>query len=134
VISGPFALPRTSSGQEIIMGVEMPSIRRARELLARARRDGVGRGYPDGVRQEVVLAVGEARARGSSLTGLSNALALPLTTLSRWLPEPGLVQVQIAEVPAGSRSGEALVVELGSGLRILGLTLDGVVALHRRLS
>ena len=118
------------------MEIETSSIRRARQLLAVARRDGVGRAYPSAVRAEVVRTVREARERGSSLTVLSQVLGLPLTTLSRWVPEPSLLQVEVGafEVRAEATAAEPIMVELPTGLRVHGLTLDGVVALHRRLS
>ena len=121
------------------MDPDTPRIRRLRQLLAVAPRSGAGNRYPDHLRAEVVAAVHEARANGASLTGLATALGLPQTTLSRWLPGPavsprGLVRIDVVTASAAStvERSEA-VVELPSGLRIRGLSLEGIVALHRRL-
>jgi len=127
------------------MDPDTPRIRRLRQLLAVAPRSGAGNRYPANLRADVVAAVHEARGNGASMMGLAAALGLPQTTLSRWLPRPatqkrGLVRVDIlaapvpapAPAPAAPERSDAIV-ELPSGLRIRGLSLQDIVALHRRL-
>jgi len=122
------------------MDIDTPRIRRLRQLLATAPRSGAGNRYPDDLRREVVAAVHDARVSGASLAGLATALGLPLTTLSRWAPVPaprggGLIRVDVvslAATPAGPV--RTPVVELSSGIRVHGLSLDDIVALHGRLA
>jgi len=122
------------------MDTDTPRIRRLRSLLAGAPRSGAGNRYPDDLRREVVAAIEEARSSGASLSGLATALGLPPTTLSRWSPPAaprrgGLVRVDV--VPFATRSATIAstpVVELPSGVRVHGLSLDDIVALHSRLT
>jgi transposase-like protein len=122
------------------MDPDTPRIRRLRHLLATAPRSGAGNRYPDELRAEVVAAVHEARGNGASLTGLAMALGLPSTTLSRWIPtaapQPrGLVRIDVVSTtPAAMAAPSVPIVELSSGLRVRGLSLEDIVALHRRLS
>ena len=122
------------------MDPDTPRIRRLRQLLATAPRSGAGNRYPDELRSEVVAAAHEARANGASLTGLAMALGLPSTTLSRWIPtaaprQRGLVRIDVVSpMTSAMAAPSAPIVELSSGLRVRGLSLEDIVALHRRLT
>lgn len=121
------------------MDPDTPRIRRLRQLLAVAPRSGAGNRYPDELPAEVVAAVQEARGNGASMMRLATALGLPQTTLSRWIPcaapaSRSFVRIDVVAAPvAAAPERSDAVVELPSGLRIRGLSLQDIVALHRRL-
>ena len=103
-----------------------------RMMAWRIHGGGRGNAPPGGSAATAELGV----AQGIPLDRAALEMGLPTTTLEMWVrrsEQPLLVPVQIAdERELGDE--QRLVVELGHGVRVHGLTLSDVAELARRLS
>ncbi|MFO0729370.1 MAG: hypothetical protein U1E65_36660 [Myxococcota bacterium] len=111
---------------------------RLRDALARAAREGRGRGYPASLRAEVARYAGAQAAAGEGGTITARALGINTATLASWVARhrgapPSFARVEIVDAPA-SPAGTKLIVFGPHGLRIEGLDLEGIASLLRRLA
>lgn len=91
--------------------------------------------YPAKFREQVLVLARERRSQGLSLSRVAAELGLKAKTLSIWLRSPVRAAVRrvivAPEVPVGREAGPVVV--LAEGLRIEGLTVEGVAHLLRAL-
>ena len=104
----------------------------------RAGSGGGGRGFSDGLRREVAEFVAKERAQGLSDERTAQRLGISAVTLRRWVPKAsGASFCKVAIVPTESRApspAQPVFVVGPAGMRVVGLDVDGVAALWRRLA
>jgi len=96
------------------------------------------------LREEIVNAVREARAQGTSLRSCADRLGISAETLRRWtsssFTRPSLVPVAVVKDDDRKRSttdgtaGSQLVLALPGGAELRGLTIEDAISIVRRLS
>ena len=107
-----------------------------RTTLATTTRSGRGRAYPAQLRAEVVRHAAARIDAGESAATIASELGLCAATLTAWRKREGHAPSAFARVEVVTATAEhvgAIVVHGPRGLRIEGLSLDGIVALFRRL-
>lgn len=89
--------------------------------------------YPPELRAEVLAFVAAQERGGASFSGACRALGLGPQTVAAWRAQRSFVPVSIPVTTAQSAPRE-LLVHGPAGLRIVGLDLDSLAALLRKLS
>lgn len=108
-----------------------------REALARADRSGTGRPYPGTLRRAAIEYQHKRQREGVSLHAVAAELGMSEATLARWSrrreePTAAFRAIEVVAEPA-DMSG-AIVVHGPRGLRIEGLSVEGLARLIERLS
>ncbi len=92
-----------------------------RRRLAEARRQPMPRGYPQDLRDEVVVLARQPRGQGERREGITRRLGIPGTTVAKWTraatPEPprpaprtgNLVHVEVRPTSAEARAASSAV-------------------------
>jgi hypothetical protein len=107
------------------------------ESERRAGAGGGGRGFSEGLRDDIVRLVTHERARGESDEVIAGWLGVTTVTLRRWAPKGSRGAFQeLVVVATETRTlppAVPVVVVGPAGMRVLGLDVEGIVELWRRL-
>ena len=112
-----------------------------KQRLAAVRSKGQRR-YPRELRDEARRYVRQAHAAGESMMAMGRALGVDDKTIAYWLRHPAkepragtLARVSVMQVPHERQDARGpLALELGSGMRLVGLDVASAAALLRLLS
>ena len=112
-----------------------------KQRLAAVRSQGLRR-YPRELRQEARRYVQQAHAAGESMMAIGRALGVNDKTVAYWLRSASkdqrvgkLARVSVTQAPQQRQDARGpLALELGSGMRLVGLDVASAAALLRLLS
>ncbi|MGA7617352.1 MAG: helix-turn-helix domain-containing protein [Thermoanaerobaculia bacterium] len=113
-------------------------VKKLRRELERQSRRRERRWYPRELRERAVLYARQARAEGKSDSEIAEELGVNRYTFARWEQRRGGSFRAVELVETGSEASDELrasspIVITPSGIRVEGLTLDGLVELLRRV-
>jgi hypothetical protein len=100
----------------------------------RARLAESGRPYSDEAKKVAIAYAQGERRRGTSVTRVARQLGISPVTLMAWLSSSALVPVEIVPATTTQSLGSTVVlIDERRGLRVEGLTVEGVALVLERL-